>query len=46
MDTAKAVVSRLYGQTKLSVADVQVAEVHDCFSIAELVRCCNHCNRV
>merc|ERR1712217_65535 len=37
MDTAKAVVNRLYNKTNLSVKDVQVAEVHDCFSIAELM---------
>ena len=36
MDTAKAVVRRLYKKTGLSIADVDVAEVHDCFSIAEL----------
>ena len=37
MDTAKTVVDRLYAKTGLSVADIQVAEVHDCFSIAELL---------
>jgi len=37
MDTAKAVVHRLYQTTKMSITDVQVAEVHDCFSIAELL---------
>lgn len=37
MDTAHAVVSRLYEQTGLSVKDLGVAEVHDCFSIAELL---------
>merc|ERR1711870_15902 len=29
MDTAKAVVDRLYSKTNLSINDVQVAEVHD-----------------
>ena len=37
MDTARVVVSRLYEQTGMNIADVQVAEVHDCFSIAELL---------
>lgn len=37
MDTTKAVVSRVYEQTNLSIKDVNVAEVHDCFSIAELL---------
>ena len=37
LDTATAVVSRLYAKTGLSVRDVGVAEVHDCFSIAELL---------
>lgn len=34
MDTAKAVVSRLYAKAGVGVADLGVAEVHDCFSIA------------
>jgi len=37
MDTAAAVVGRLYRETDLRVEDVHVAEVHDCFSIAELL---------
>mmetsp|Transcript_68652 Transcript_68652/g.192439 ORF Transcript_68652/g.192439 Transcript_68652/m.192439 type:complete len:426 (+) Transcript_68652:67-1344(+) len=37
MDTAKAVVSRLYAKAGVGVADLGVAEVHDCFSIAELL---------
>mmetsp|Transcript_117699 Transcript_117699/g.333011 ORF Transcript_117699/g.333011 Transcript_117699/m.333011 type:complete len:420 (+) Transcript_117699:50-1309(+) len=37
MDTTKAVVERLYSKTGLSIKDVHVAEVHDCFSIAELL---------
>jgi acetyl-CoA acyltransferase len=37
LDTAKAVVGRLYQRTGLSIDDIQVAEVHDCFSIAELL---------
>jgi len=37
MDTTKASVSRLYEKTGLSVKDVNVAEVHDCFSIAGCV---------
>lgn len=37
MDTAKTVVNRLYNATGVGVGDIQVAEVHDCFSIAELL---------
>lgn len=37
MDTARAVVERLYAKTGLAVGDMGVAEVHDCFSIAELL---------
>ena len=37
MDCATAVVNRLYARTGLQVDDVHVAEVHDCFSIAELL---------
>lgn len=37
MDTARAVVGRLYANAGLTVDDVDVAEVHDCFSIAELL---------
>jgi len=37
MDTAQAVVSRVYEKAGVSVNDVNVAEVHDCFSIAEVL---------
>lgn len=37
MDTAKAVVARVYQQAGIQVSDLGVAEVHDCFSIAELL---------
>jgi len=37
MDTATRVVERLYARTGLSINDIQVAEVHDCFSIAEVL---------
>lgn len=37
MDTAKAVVSRLYKNTGKSIKDVDVGEVHDCFSMAEIM---------
>mmetsp|Transcript_147560 Transcript_147560/g.474057 ORF Transcript_147560/g.474057 Transcript_147560/m.474057 type:complete len:429 (+) Transcript_147560:56-1342(+) len=37
MDTAKAVVSRVYQRAGVGIGDINVAEVHDCFSIAELL---------
>ena len=37
MDTTQNVVSRLFAGTKTSIKDVNVAEVHDCFNIAELL---------
>jgi acetyl-CoA acetyltransferase len=37
LDTTEAVVKRLFEKTKLSINDINVAEVHDCFSIAELL---------
>merc|ERR1712118_67606 len=35
MDTTAAVVSRLYQNTGLKIGDIQVAEVHGCFTPAE-----------
>eukprot|EP00397_Hematodinium_sp_SG-2012_P029771 GEMP01031480.1.p1 GENE.GEMP01031480.1~~GEMP01031480.1.p1 ORF type:complete len:429 (+),score=92.04 GEMP01031480.1:30-1289(+) len=37
LDTTKTVVNRLYKNTNRSIKDVHVAEVHDCFSIAEIL---------
>ncbi|CAD7956372.1 unnamed protein product [Amoebophrya sp. A25] len=37
MDTCKAVVDRLYARTGCDISKVDVAEVHDCFSIAEIL---------
>jgi len=37
MDTTKHVVNRLYKKTNKSIRDIQVAEVHDCFSMAEIL---------
>lgn len=37
MDTAKAVVNRAYEKAGVGIGDIGVAEVHDCFSIAELL---------
>ena len=37
LDTTKSVCERLYKNTGRSVNDLGVAEVHDCFAIAELM---------
>ena len=37
MDTTKSVVDRLYAKTGLSIKDMDVAEIHDCFTMAELM---------
>ncbi|MED5369936.1 MAG: beta-ketoacyl synthase N-terminal-like domain-containing protein [Myxococcota bacterium] len=37
MSTTKLAAERAYGQANLGPMDVQVAEVHDCFTIAELL---------
>lgn len=37
MDTAKAVVQRVYEKSGVGIGDINVAEVHDCFSIAEVL---------
>lgn len=34
LETTKAAATRAYESTKLSPQDIQVAEVHDCFSMA------------
>lgn len=37
MDTTAAAATRAYGQAGVDPSDVQVAEVHDCFTIAEVL---------
>lgn len=37
MDVTKSVVQRLFAKTGKSIEDIKVAEVHDCFSMAEIL---------
>ena len=39
MDCSRTAAQRAYEQTGLGAGDMQLAEVHDCFSIAEVLMC-------